>query len=73
LLITIAIATRASTRNTRNTGWPPANTNAVHVQPAGAREEDQSLQDDALKRGSDEGSTPSSDSAKQNLGFHPKT
>jgi hypothetical protein len=40
---------------------------------AGAREEDQNLQDDALKRGSDERSTPSSDSANENLGFHPKT
>jgi hypothetical protein len=73
LLITIVVATLASTQNTRIADWPPTNTDVVYVQPAGAREEDQRLQDDALKRGSDEGSMSSSDSAKHNLAFHPKT
>jgi hypothetical protein len=58
-ITTIVVATLASTRNTRIADWPPANIDAMYVQPAGMREEGQRLQDDAPRRESNEGSTPS--------------
>jgi hypothetical protein len=73
LLITIVVASQTSTRNTRITGDHQQTQMPCAASPSECAKGIAVFKTDALKRGIGDGTTPSSDSTRQDLGFHPKT